>query len=108
MRSEPATTTDAVAWQEDLQARARLAALQAKLGDLHGWLPNGSLGAQSPLQPTGLRIYVQKGAPNGDPKLEQAPLDWPLDARPLASFGEPVQNLDGFTAERRSETISRR
>ena len=71
-------------------------------------VPNGSLGAQSPLQPTGLRIYVQKGAPNGDPKLEQAPLDWPLDARPLASFGEPVQNLDGFTAERRSETISRR
>jgi hypothetical protein len=80
---------------KDDEARAALAGFQAMLGDLQGWLPQGSVGAERPYDPTELRVYVQPY--RGDPELPQDAVEWPLDV-PLDAFGEPA--LDAPTDTR--------
>lgn len=80
---------------EDLKAGSRseikaikaLRALQEKLTDL-GWLPEGSVGAEEPYTPAGMRIFVSEPV-QPEAGLEQTPVAWPL-AQPLAEFGSPV------------------
>jgi hypothetical protein len=60
------------------------------LGDLPSWIPN-ELSPESPYDAPAYAILVGP-APEPDPNLPQAPMDWPLD-QPLALFGGPV--LDG-------------
>src|SRR5262245_8903970 len=74
---------------KDADARAALAAFQARLGDLKSWLPEGSVGQDEPYQPTEMRVYVVPY--RADPELRQEPIDWPLDT-PLSAFGEPLEN----------------
>jgi hypothetical protein len=74
----------------DEEARAELSAFWQKLGDLESWLPQGSMSASEDYAPTEMRIYARPY--QGDPELQQTPVDWPLDT-PLAEFGEPDPNL---------------
>jgi hypothetical protein len=74
----------------DEEARGKLADFQAKLGDLATWLPEGSIGAEQPFEPSELRVYAQPYV--GDPNLPEPPRAWPLST-PLASFGEPSNDL---------------
>lgn len=74
----------------DEQARAELAEFSQMLGDLAGWLPQGSMSAEEEYVPSEMRVYVRPYL--GDPELEQVPVEWPLDD-PLASFGKPDPNL---------------
>lgn len=80
--------------EKDAEARAKLAAFQAKLTDLRSWLPNGSVGTERPYDPTEMRVYVLPY--QGDAELPQDPIEWPLEP-PLDAFGEPVQNGPGHT-----------
>jgi hypothetical protein len=75
----------------DAEARAKLLAFSTELGDLRGWLPEGSIGDDMPYTPTELRVYVRPYV--GNPDLEQQPTEWPLST-PLASFGAADKNLD--------------
>jgi hypothetical protein len=77
----------------DVDARQRLSAFDAKLGDLASWLPAGSIGAEEAYTPSEMRIYV--GKYRGDPQLEQTAVAWPL-AQPLASFGDVDTNGTGL------------
>jgi hypothetical protein len=79
---------------EDADARAKLAAFQAKLTDLQSWLPNGSLGTERPYDPTEMRVYVLPY--RGDAELPQDPTEWPLEP-PLDSYGEPLENAPSDT-----------
>jgi hypothetical protein len=79
---------------EDADARATLAAFQAKLTDLQSWLPNGSLGSERPYDPTEVRVYVLPY--QEDSELPQDPIGWPLET-PLDSFGEPIDNAPSDT-----------
>src|SRR5207342_2000909 len=88
---EPAGTCGS---NEVADARARLAAFQAKLTDLPSWLPDGSLGTERPYDPTEMRVYVLPY--QGDAELPQDPIEWPLEP-PLDAFGEPVQNAPAAT-----------
>lgn len=88
---EPAGTCGA---DKDAEARAKLAAFQAKLTDLRSWLPNGSLGTERPYDPTEMRVYVLPH--QGNPELPQEPIAWPLDGS-LNSFGEPIENAPAQT-----------
>jgi len=81
---EPAGTCGG---KQDAKAREALAEFQAKMGDLKSWLPQGSVGADEPFDPTEMRVYVL--AYQGDPELPQKAMDWPLDT-PLSAFGEPL------------------
>src|SRR5262245_27637503 len=72
---------------KDADERAALAAFQAKLGDLTSWLPEGSVGEETPFEPAEMRVYVLPY--KGDPELPQKAMDWPLDT-PLSTFGEPL------------------
>jgi hypothetical protein len=76
----------------DVDARQRLSAFDAKLGDLGSWLPEGSLGPERPYTPTELRVFVT--AYRADPQLRQRPVRWPL-ARPLDPFGERAAAFEG-------------
>jgi hypothetical protein len=76
----------------DEGARARLADLASKLGDLGSWLPSGALGEEQPYVADEIRVYAQSYGQVADPTLEQRPVDWPLDTS-LASFGEPSKDL---------------
>ena len=78
---EPAGTCGST---QDAKARAALAKFQAKLGDLTSWLPRGSVGQETPFDPTEMRVYVLQY--QRDPQLPQEAIDWPLDA-PLSAFG---------------------
>ena len=71
--------------EKDADARAKLAAFQAKLTDLRSWLPNGSIGTERPYDPTQMRVYVLPY--QGDAELPQEPIAWPLDPS-LDTFGE--------------------
>jgi hypothetical protein len=71
----------------DAKARAKLAAFQASLGDLTSWLPQGSVGEETPFEPTEMRVYVLPY--QRDPELPQQAVDWPLST-PLSAFGEPL------------------
>lgn len=73
----------------DADARAKLAAFQAKLTDLRGWLPKGSVGTERPYDPTQMRVYVLPY--QADAELPQDPIDWPLGP-PLDEFGEAVRD----------------
>jgi hypothetical protein len=73
--------------EEELEARKALAAFQASLFNLDGWLPKGSLGEEAPYTFDELRVYVEPYALSPEPELQQAEKPWPL-AEPLASFGE--------------------
>lgn len=75
--------------EKDADARARLAAFQAKLTDLRSWLPEGSVGTERPYDPTEMRVYVLPY--QGDAELPQDPIDWPLDPH-LGEFGEAVRD----------------
>lgn len=86
LESEP---TDSCGSKQDANARARLAEFQAKLGDLRSWLPEGSVGADEPYQPTEMRVYVLPYPK--DPELPQQAMHWPLDTPP-STFGEPLAN----------------
>ena len=78
----------------DAEARAKLAAFQAKLTDLRSWLPNGSVGTERPYDPTEMRVY---GRPDqGDAELPQDPIEWPLEP-PLDAFGEAAQDAPADT-----------
>jgi hypothetical protein len=79
---------------KDADARAKLAAFQAKLTDLQSWLPDGSVGSERPFDPTEMRVYVLPY--QGDPDLPQDPIEWPLEP-PLDAFGEPIPNAPADT-----------
>jgi hypothetical protein len=79
---------------KDAEARAKLAAFQAKLTDLRSWLPNGSLGTERPYDPAEMRVYVLPY--KADAELPQNPIEWPLEP-PLDVFGEPVQDAPANT-----------
>jgi hypothetical protein len=74
---------------KDADARARLAAFQARLTDLRSWLPDGSVGSERPFDPTEMRVYVLPY--QGDPELPQDQIEWPLEPA-LDTFGQPIQN----------------
>lgn len=74
---------------EEAKARAALAAFQAELGDLKSWLPAGSVGEETPFEPTEMRVYALPY--QRDPELPQTAIDWPLDT-PLSAFGDPLEN----------------
>ena len=80
--------------EKDVDARAKLAAFQAKLTDLRSWLPDGSVGSERPFDPTEMRVYVLPY--QGDPELPQDPIEWPLEP-PLDAFGEPIPNAPANT-----------
>ena len=88
---EPAGTCGS---DEEADARAKLAAFQAKLTDLRSWLPDGSVGTERSYDPTEMRVYVLPY--QGDAELPQNPIEWPLEP-PLDSFGEPVENAPAAT-----------
>jgi hypothetical protein len=73
---------------KEVVARKRLEAFAAKLHDLRSWLPKGSVGPDQPFQPTGLRVFVADGAPQGNGVTEPE-LAWPLST-PLSQFGVPL------------------
>jgi len=79
---------------KDADARAKLAEFQAMLTDLRSWLPNGSVGAERPYDPTEMRVYVLPY--HGDAELPQDPIGWPLEP-PLDAFGGRVQNASSDT-----------
>jgi len=79
---------------QDADARAKLAAFQAKLTDLQSWLPEGSLGTERPYEPTEMRVYVLPY--RADPQLPQEAIEWPLGAA-LDGFGEPIENAPAAT-----------
>jgi hypothetical protein len=72
---------------EDTEARAKLARFSAKLSDLAGWLPTGSLGQQDQFEFSEMRVYVQPYTGSPEPGLHQTAVDWPL-SDPLPSFGD--------------------
>jgi hypothetical protein len=78
----------------DAEARAKLAAFQAKLTDLRSWLPNGSVGTERRYDPTEMRVYVLPY--QGDAELPQVPIEWPLEP-PLDAFGEAAQDAPAET-----------
>jgi hypothetical protein len=79
---------------KDAEARAKLAAFQAKLTDLRSWLPNGSVGTERPYDPTEMRVYVLPY--QGDAELPQDPIAWPLEP-PLDAVGEAAQDAPAET-----------
>jgi hypothetical protein len=83
---EPAGTCGST---QDAKARAALGEFQVKLGDLTSWLPRGSVGQETPFDPTEMRVYVLPY--RHDPQLPQEAIDWPVET-PLSTFGEPVAN----------------
>lgn len=80
--------------EKDADARAKLAAFQARLTDLRSWLPNGSVGTERPYDPTEMRVYVLPY--QGDAELPQDPIEWPLEA-PLDTFGEAAKDAPADT-----------
>jgi hypothetical protein len=74
----------------DAAAREKLFDFQMKIGDLRGWLPEGSIGQEEPFAPSEMRVYVLPY--RGDPELMQPPVDWPL-SQTLQRFGDEDPNL---------------
>jgi hypothetical protein len=86
---EPAGTCGG---EEDADERSALAEFQMLLGDLSSWLPEGSVGQEQPIDPTGLRVYSQTY--RGEPEPPQEEVAWPL-GEPLGSFGDRVDDYGG-------------
>jgi hypothetical protein len=78
---------------QEAAARQLLTAFSTKLTDLASWLPQGSLGAEEPYLPSEMRVYVT--AYQGDPQLEQTPIEWPLEGE-LGRFGARDVNLSEY------------
>lgn len=78
--------------KQDRRTRLALVEFQMMLGDLHSWLPAGSIGDERPYEPAEVRVHVLPYRP--EPDLPQAPITWPLDV-PLDAFGESASNADG-------------
>jgi hypothetical protein len=76
----------------DVRARAGLFDFWTKLGNLAGWLPDGSIGREQPYRPDAIRIYVRPYVAE-DPSLKQPPARWP--GPPLSAVGEPVDAVGG-------------
>jgi hypothetical protein len=74
------------------EARAVLERFSAELTNVRGSLPHGSVGADRPYTPEGLRVFVQPPPEPQDPMLHQKTLAWPL-ATELSAFGKPVAQL---------------
>ena len=100
LTSPPAESTDCPG--VDTEARAKLSRFLAKLGDLRGWLPEGSIGPERAYEPTAMRVYVMPY--QGQPDLPQADIEWPL-AQPLDAFGRPVSD-DPSGSELRCGVVS--
>ncbi|MGZ8605536.1 MAG: hypothetical protein ACXWXQ_00645 [Actinomycetota bacterium] len=77
----------------DVDARTTLLDFSTKVGDLRGWLPEGSIGEEREYVPSEMRVYVTEY--RGDPELEQQIVQWPLEGS-LAHFGEKDPNLAGY------------
>jgi hypothetical protein len=76
----------------DTEARAALFDFEMKVGGLHEWLPEGSVGREEPFTASEMRVYVSRY--RGQPDLPQTAVEWPL-SEPLSAFGEPVANVEG-------------
>jgi hypothetical protein len=79
---------------EDREARAKLQAFRAKLGDLRSWLPTGSVGEEKTYEFDRMRVFVvgyRAGSEPQDPEPQRKA--WPLSQDP-ASFGDPVDNAE--------------
>ncbi len=74
----------------EVEARGKLAAFQAELGDLGSFLPEGSVGAEERFAFDELRVYVQPYV--ADPNLEEPAVDWPIGGS-LASLGTSLTDL---------------
>jgi len=78
--------------QDEFTARKAIAAFTGKLPDLRSWLPQGSVGADTPFVPSELAVYVS--GYQADPSLQEPKSDWPLSPS-LASFGQAIQVPQG-------------
>jgi hypothetical protein len=67
-------------------ARAALQRLSTEVADLRHALPAGSVGADQPYTPEGLRVFARRYTGQRDPMLREPEIEWPLST-PLASFG---------------------
>lgn len=79
---------------EEREARAKLQAFRAKLGDLRSWLPTGSVSEEKTYEFDQMRVFVVRsraGSEPQDPEPQRRP--WPLSQDP-ASFGDPVENAE--------------
>jgi hypothetical protein len=76
----------------DRQARAVLERFSAELANLREALPKGSVGADRPYAPEGLRVFVQPPPASQDPMLHQRTIAWPLPG-PLSVFGRPATQV---------------
>lgn len=78
----------------DTEARAKLAAFQAKLTDLASWLPTGSVGDQGQFEFDEMRVLVQPYSASPEPGLGPNPIAWPLEH--LSVFGRPSATFSDF------------
>jgi len=69
------------------QARAKLLELEMRLGNLRGWLPEGSLSRDVPFAYQGLTVLVTS-RPEGE-QMPEPEITWPLD-RSIAKLATPV------------------
>lgn len=90
--SELTDRPDGVPEREYL-ARVRLQELVSKLTGLDSWVPDGSLGPESPFEASAARVYV--GTYRDVDDLAQEPVPWPLDGG-LAGFGDPPDPAGGL------------
>ncbi len=79
-----------------VEARAKLAAFRAKLGNLEALL-GPELGPWAQYEPDAVQLLVRGGAPDDGQGVAQEPIAWPL-ATPLAGFGTTHPTL--FQGER--------
>lgn len=73
--------------ERQYQARLRLQRLVSRLIGLDPWLPDGSVGPESPYEASAARVLV--GTYRDVDDLPQEPKPWPLDGG-LSGFGTPV------------------
>lgn len=74
---------------EEAAARQALRDFRSRLGELTSWPEIGPVGEAQPLEPHGIRVFVQPGMPEEEQGLHQPSIDWPL-APGLSAFGEPI------------------
>jgi len=70
---------------QEFEARRGLLDLVDQLGSLETWLPDGSIGASTVFEPTGVRAIVSEY--QGKPDPPQPTIGWPLPT-PLARIGD--------------------
>jgi hypothetical protein len=80
--------------EDERKARAALLDLQTKLGNVSGWLPEGSLSAEQPFDYSRLAVIVSTEPPGE--QLEQRELTWPLN-RTIADLAGPVSGAQMFS-----------